>query len=178
VTAARLGQTPDPVAAIGSLINKKLDEDRKQCLESIQRTEDLPWQSLDGCIQQIHRTDTVTAHHQNGLPVIVVTTLFATTLEVECIEGIPRPLPDDESDTDSDESPMCKHNLPPESFNEGRSGGKHICDYNWTEAGKKVLGSLLENERPLRERVKSRVPLVKLMTVLAPDLTIAFFDGM
>jgi hypothetical protein len=150
VTAAQPGQPLDPVAAIGLI--KKLDEDRKQCLESIQRTEDLLRQLLDG-------HDTTTTKQPQSRPITTerfrrdTGNTFATTLEVESVQKDSAFSLDDESDTDSDESLYVQHTLPPESFNE-EGLRKHISDYNWTEAGKKVLGSLLENERPLRERAK------------------------
>ena len=130
---------PQPLDAttVQDLI-KRLEEDRKAHLESINKTHEL--------LKQLIGTSTA------GSPSTPITsersrrytgTTLAATLDVESVQKSSTLSANDESDTDEDEALFVQEQLADESYNEDGLK-KHICEYNWTDAGKNILESLLD----------------------------------
>ena len=123
---------------------KRLEEDRKAHLESINKTHEL--------LKQLIGTSTA------GSPSTPFTsersrrytgTTFATTLDVESVQKSSTLSANDESDTDEDEALFVQDPLPPESYDEDGLK-KHIRTYKWTDAGKNILESLLDKPEILQ----------------------------
>ena len=123
---------------------KRLEEDRKAHLESINKTHEL--------LKQLIGTSTA------GSPSTPITsersrrytgTTLATKLDVESVQKSSTLSANDESDTDEDEALFVQDPLAVESYDEDGLK-KHIREYNWTDAGKNILENLLDKPEILQ----------------------------
>ena len=117
---------------------KKLEDDRKAHLESINKTHELLKQLLGASTagsSSIPFTPERSRRYTG--------TTLATTLDVESVLKTSTLSTNDESDTDEDEALYVQDPLPSESYDEDGLK-KHIREYRWTDAGKKILQGLLD----------------------------------
>ena len=69
-----------------------------------------------------------------------------TTLDVGSIQKTSAHSFEDESDTDDDESLLVQQTLPPETYDE-EGLRRHILGYDWTQAGRDILGDVLDDKK-------------------------------
>ena len=120
---------------------KKLDDDRDNYLNTLGRAHELLAQALAAAAagnsgnhltaEKIHRNNTA-------------------TVNVESIATDGSFAPDDESETDDDESLFVQQVLPREEYDE-EGLRKHIQEHAWTEGGREILNGLLDDEGNLHE---------------------------
>ena len=125
-------------AATAQEMLQKLAEDRATYLSTLTRTEDVLTQALTATagLATSPRLTSETIRHNTG-----------HTLEVESVPNGSTTQVDSDSDTDDDESLFVQQSLLPESYDE-LGLRKHIKEYSWTEAGRAILGNVLEKELP------------------------------
>lgn len=136
-------------ATARDLVNQ-LTEDRATFLDAIGRTNELLTRLLES---QTHATGrdnpplTTERLRRNTAATLATSTtddIVTTTKDSNFSIDI-------DSDTDDDESLFVQQKLPPESFDE-EGLRKHIRDYSWTEAGKNILGQILDDDEVLTRR--------------------------
>ena len=123
---------------------KKLEEDRKAHLESINKTHELLKQLL-GASTAGSSSIPFTAERSRRY----TGTTLATTLDVESLQKSSTLSANDESETDEDEALYAQDPLPAESYDEDGLK-KHIREYSWTDAGKNILQGLLDKPEILQ----------------------------
>lgn len=135
-------------AATAQDLIKKLAEDRATYLETITRTHDLLAKALEvQATGQVHPPLTTERLRRNtGTTLATTTTDDIVTAPKDSNFSI-----EEDTDTDDDESLFVQQTLPPESFHE-EGLRKHLREYAWTEAGKRILRDILENEEVLTRR--------------------------
>ena len=126
-------------AATAQEMLRKLAEDRATYLSTLTRTEELLTQALTATagLKSSPRLTSEAIRHNTG-----------HTVEVESVQNGSTTQVDSDSDTDDDESLFVHQSLLPESYDEPGLW-KHIKEYKWTEAGRAILGDVLEKELPL-----------------------------
>lgn len=125
-------------AATAQEMLRKLAEDRATYLGTLTRTEDVLTQALTATagFKTSPRLTSETIRHNTG-----------HTLEVESVQNGSATQVDSDSDTDDDESLFVQQSLLPESYDE-LGLWKHIKEHEWTEAGRAILGDVLQKELP------------------------------
>ena len=134
---------PQPLdaATVQNLI-KRLEEDRRSHLESINKTHELLKQLLGPVGSSSTPPTTERTRRYTG-------TTLATTLDVESVQKSSTLSENDDSDTEDDEAFYVQDPLPAESYDE--EGLKnHIRDHMWTDAGKSILHELLDKPEILQ----------------------------
>ena len=125
-------------AATAQEMLRKLADDREAYLSTLTRAEDVLTQALTTAagIKSTPRLTSERTRRNTG-----------TTLEVESVQNGSSTLVDSDSDTDDDESLFVQETLPPESYDE-QGLRDHIKEYEWTEAGRDILGDVLTKSLP------------------------------
>lgn len=136
---------PQPLDAttVQDLI-KRLEEDRKAHLESINKTHELLKQLIGASTAGPSSTPFTSERSRR-----YTGTTLATTLDVESVQKSSTLSANDESDTDEDEALYVQDPLPSESYYEDGLK-KHIREYGWTDAGKNLLQGLLDKPEILQ----------------------------
>lgn len=137
---------PQPLDAttVQDLI-KRLEEDRKAHLESINKTHELLKQLIGASTAGSSSTPFTSERSRR-----YTGTTLATTLDVESVQKSSTLSANDDSDTDDDEALYVQDTLPAESYDEDGLK-KHIREYNWTDAGKNILEGL-QDKREILQR--------------------------
>ena len=125
-------------AATAQELLRQLAEARATYLSTLTRTEDVLTHALNAAagFRTSPRLTSENIHSSTE-----------ETLEVENVQNGSIAQVDSDSDTDDDESLFVQQSLLPESYDE-LGLRKHIKEYNWTEAGRAILGDVLETELP------------------------------
>lgn len=137
--------SPQPLDAttVQDLI-KRLEDDRKAHLESINKTHELLKQLIAASTEGATSTPFTSGRSRR-----YTGTTLATTLDVESVQKSSTLSDNDDSDTDQDEALYVQDPLPAESYNEDGLK-KHIREYDWTDAGKNILEGLLDKPEILQ----------------------------
>ncbi|KAL8834747.1 MAG: hypothetical protein Q9170_003624 [Blastenia crenularia] len=125
-------------AATAAEMIKKLADDRAAYLDTLSRAHDVLARALEA---------SATGKPPPKLTSEAVRRNTANTIDVESIQKSSTFSPDG-SDTDDNESMFVQEPLPHEHYNEAGLK-KHIRDYNWTSAGKEIIGAVLNNKQLL-----------------------------
>ena len=123
---------------------KRLEEDRKAHLESINKTHELLKQLIGASTAGSSSTPFTSERSRR-----YTGTTLATTLDVESVQKSSTLSANDDSDTDEDEALFVQDLLPAESYAEDGLK-RHIREYNWTDAGKNILEGLLDKPEVLQ----------------------------
>ena len=142
-TNSETSSQPLDATTIQDLI-KRLEEDRKAHLESINKTHELLKQLIGASTAGSPSTPLTPERSRR-----YTGTTLATTLDVESVQKSSTLSTNEDSDTDEDEALFVQDHLPAESYNEDGLR-KHIREYNWTDAGKNILEGLLEKPEILQ----------------------------
>ncbi|KAL9600440.1 MAG: hypothetical protein Q9219_003193 [cf. Caloplaca sp. 3 TL-2023] len=123
-------------AATAQEMIKKLAEDRAVYLDTLSRAHDVLAKALEA---------SATGKEPPRLTSEAVRRNTAHTIDVESIQKSSTFSPDD-SDTDDNESMFVQEPLPKEEYDE--AGLKtHLREYEWTDHGKNIIGSVLNNKQ-------------------------------
>lgn len=125
-------------AATAQEMLRKLAEERAAYLSTLTRAEDVLTQAL---------TATAGLKSSPRLTSDTIRRNTSNTLDVESVQNGSTTQVDSDSDTDDDESLFVQQTLPPETYDE-LGLWKHIKEYGWTEAGRAILGDVLEKDLP------------------------------
>lgn len=114
---------------------KQLADDRTKYFDTLSRAHDVLAQALTAASsgKPPPRLTTEAVRRNTGA--------LSASLEVESVSKDSGNSIEEESDTDDDESLFVQQTLPKESYDE-EGLRKHIKDYKWTEAGRKILGDV------------------------------------
>ncbi len=129
---------------------QKLAEDKEKYLETLNKAHEVLAQALvaagtDKPLPQL-TVSTIRRNTANSLDTAkTLDTRF--TLDVDSIQKTHSF--EDESDTDDDESLFVQQTLPPETYEE-ESLRRHILGYDWTQAGRDILGNVVDDKKLLR----------------------------
>ena len=117
---------------------RKLADDREAYISTLTRAEDVLTQALTAAagIKVTPRPTSERNRRNTG-----------TTLEVESVQNGSSTVLDSDSETDDDESLFVQETLPPESYDE-QGLRDHIKEYEWTQAGRNILGDILTRSPP------------------------------
>ena len=122
-------------AATAKEMLKQLADDRTKYFDTLSRAHDVLAQALTAASsgKPPPRLTTEAVRRNTGAT-------FAT-LEVESVSKDSGNSIEEDSDTDDDESLFVQQALPTELYNE-EGLRKHIKEYEWTEAGRNILGGI------------------------------------
>ena len=123
---------------------KRLEEDRKAHLESVNKTHELLKQLISASAAGSSSVPFTSERSRR-----YTGTTLATTLDFESVQKSSTLSANDESETDEDEALYVQDPLPAESYDEDGLK-KHIREYNWTDAGKNILQGLLDKPEILQ----------------------------
>ena len=148
---------PQPLDAnmAQEMINK-LAEDRANYLDTLNRAHELLAQALVAAGSDQPPTPlpqlTVTSVRRNTANSLETSRTLdtKTTLDVDSIHKSARSF-EDESDTDDDESLFVQQTLPSETYDE-EGLRNHIVGYDWTEAGRAILGDIVNDKKIWQKR--------------------------
>lgn len=135
-------------AATAKELVNQLAKDRATFLEAIGRTNDL--------LTRLLETQT-TGRYQPPLTTERLRRITGATIATATNDDVVTAAKDsnfsieEDSDTDDDESLFVQQKLPKESFDEDGLR-KHIREYPWTEAGRNILGQILDDDEVLTRR--------------------------
>lgn len=120
-------------AATAQEMLKQLADDRQKYFDTLSRAHDVLAQALTATSsgKPPPRLTTEAVRRNTGA--------FSSTLEVESVSKDSGNSIEEDSDTDDDESLFVQRTLPKELYHE-EGLRKHIKDYEWTEAGRRILG--------------------------------------
>ncbi len=130
-------------AATAQEMLKQLADERTKYLDTLNRAHDVLAQAL------------TTASSGKPPPRLTTEAVRRTTgpesatLEVESVSKDSGNFVEDDSDTDDDESLFVQQTLPKESYDE-EGLRKHIKEYEWTEAGRDILGDIAGRDQVVR----------------------------
>lgn len=131
--------SPQPLdATTAQDLIKRLEEDRKAHIESIDKTHELLKQLISASAAGSSSVPFTSERSRR-----YTGTTLATTLDVESVQKSSTLSTNEESDKDDDEALFVQDFLPAESYNEDGLK-KHIREYSWTDAGKNILQGLLD----------------------------------
>lgn len=122
-------------AATAQEMLKQLADDRAKYFDTLGRAHDALAQALTAASagKPLPRLTTEAVRRNNRAA--------SASLEVESVSKDSGNSIEEESDTDDDESLFVQQTLPKESYHE-EGLRKHIKDYEWTEAGRDILGDI------------------------------------
>lgn len=115
---------------------RKLAEDRTNYLDTLTRAHDVLAQALTAAAAG-KPPPRLTAE-------TVQKNINGTTPDVESVQKDSTFSAEDDSDTDDNESLFVQQTLPKESYDE-EALRKHISHHQWTDAGRSILGDVLNN---------------------------------
>ena len=122
-------------AATAQEMLKQLADDREKYIETFTRAHDILAQALVAASSGKPPPPlTIETSRRNGGP-------LSPTSEVESVSKDSGNSIEEDSDTDDDESLFVQHTLPMEVYDE-KGLRKHIKEYEWTEAGREILGNI------------------------------------
>lgn len=138
---------------------KKLAEDREKYFETLNRAHEVLAQALvaAGTDKPLAPLTVPTVRRNTANSLDTAKTLDTRfTLDVDSIQKTHSF--EDESDTDDDESLFVQQTLPPETYEE-EGLRRHILGYDWTQAGRDILGNVVDDKKLLRTpNVFSQMP--------------------
>lgn len=138
---------------------KKLAEDREKYFETLNRAHEVLAQALvaAGTDKPLAPLTVSTVRRNTANSLDTAKTLDTRfTLDVDSIQKTHSF--EDESDTDDDESLFVQQTLPPETYEE-EGLRRHILGYDWTQAGRDILGNVVDDKKLLRTpNVFSQMP--------------------
>ncbi len=129
---------------------KKLAEDREKYSETLNRAHEVLAQALvaAGTDKPLAPLTVSTVRRNTANSLDTAKTLDTRfTLDVDSIQKTHSF--EDESDTDDDESLFVQQTLPPETYEE-EGLRRHILGYDWTQAGRDILGNVVDDKKLLR----------------------------
>lgn len=118
---------------------KQLADDRTKYFDTLSRAHDVLAQALTAASGKPTPRLTTEAVRSN-------TGVVSTPLDIESVSKDSGTFVEEDSDTDDDESLFVQQTLPQESYEE-EGLRKHIKDYAWTEAGRKILGDIVGRDQ-------------------------------
>ena len=129
-------------AATAQEMLNQLADDRAKYFDTLTRAHDVLAQALTAASGTPRPRLTTEAVRRTTGP-------LSTTLEVESVSKDSGNFIEEDSDTDDDESLFVQQTLPRESYDE-EGLRKHIKNYEWTEAGREILGDIAGRDQVVR----------------------------
>lgn len=132
-------------AATAQEMLKQLADDRTQYFDTLSRAHDVLAQALAAASsgRPPPRLTTEAVRRNTGA--------LSSTLEVESVSKDSGNSIEEDSDTDDDESLFVQQTLPKESYDE-EGLRKHVKEYEWTEAGRDILGDIAGRDQVVGQR--------------------------
>lgn len=127
-------------AATAQEMIRKLADDRANYLDTLSRAHEILAQAL---------TAAAAGNENTSLPRLTAEAVRQNTRTARDFDSIQKDSTfsaEDDSDTDDDESLFVQESLPQENYDED-GFRKHVQQYNWTDAGRTILGDILKNEQ-------------------------------
>ena len=130
-------------AATAQDMLKQLADDRTKYFDTLTRAHDVLAQALAAASsgKPPPRLTTEAVRRNTGAE--------SATLEVESVSKDSGNYLEEDSDTDDDESLFVQQSLPKESYSE-EGLRKHIKEYEWSEAGRDILGDIAGKDHVVR----------------------------
>lgn len=133
-------------AATAQEMINKLAEDRAQYLDTLNRAHNVLAQALSAATSDKPAPQLT---HQHLRRPTVDTFESKTTLDMESMKKGSSFSFEDESDSNDDESLFVQQTLPSETYDE-EGLRRHILGYDWTKAGKEILGEIVDDQKLLQ----------------------------
>ena len=145
-------------AATAREMMNKLAEDRAQYLETLNRAHNVLAQALlaSGSNKPVPEFSFTSTRRNTAETFDTKTTL--DRLDVDSNKKPSSLSFEDESESDDDESLFVQQTLPAETYDE-EGLRRHILEYDWTEAGKEILGDIVEDRKALKRPLFPRTPV-------------------
>ena len=130
-------------AATAQEMLKQLADDREKYFETLTRAHDVLSQALTAASsgKPPPRLTTEAVRRNTGA--------LSTALEVETVSKDSGNFVEEDTDTDDDESLFVQQSLPRETYDE-EGLRKHIKEYEWTEAGREILGDIVGRDQAVQ----------------------------